>query len=158
MKIFSNCPSFIYTYAYVYNEKKELIEWAKSKYSKHVLEKSPDRRNAYHISSYERSIYFACKYLSTNGRNNINQIKAIAVTAKNYKYILTDVQSTTEVESLYREYSTQKKLLKNKDTKKPSHDEQLKKSSDTPPTPKKGVVKSTTKTKKTKYTKSVKKK
>lgn len=160
MKIFSNCPSFTYTYAYVYNERNELIDWCKSKYNKTILKKKPENRNPDQILNYERSIYLACKYLSTNSRNYVSRMKAIAVTAKNTRNILSEVKTNDEIETLYQEYSAttkkERKVEPNKtQTTKPSP--KSKSGSIAKPSHHTKTTKKTTKTSSTRHTKSVKK-
>lgn len=159
MKIFSNCPSFTYTYAYVYHERNELIDWCKSKYNKNILKKKPENRNPDHILNYERSIYLACKYLSTNTRNYINKVKAIAVTAKNTRNILAEVRTNDEIESLYQEYSaTTKKENKTEVKKTQSTKPVSKNTASSVKSPSRiKTTKKTSTTAKTRHTKTVKK-
>ena len=63
MSVFSNCPSFVYTYAYVYNKYQMLINDLKDKYDEIVLASNPVVKNPGEIINYDKSIYFACKYL-----------------------------------------------------------------------------------------------
>jgi len=161
MTIFSNCPSFTYTYAYVYNDRDELIHWCKPKYNRNILKKKPENRNPDAILNYERSIYLACRYLSLNSRNYLSRIKAIAVTAKNTKIILSDVKTNDEIESLYQGYSaTIKKEKDNKSESKKTQtnkNPQKPKSSGTKTPHQTKTTKKTTTTSKTRHTKTVKK-
>lgn len=69
VKVFSNCPSFTFTYAKVMDDKGNMIDWLKRKYSKEIFANDPIKRNPAKVLSYERSLYFAIKYITTNGRN-----------------------------------------------------------------------------------------
>ena len=160
MRIFSNCPSFTYTYAYVYNERNELIDWLRSKYNKDILKKRPENRNPDQILNYERSIYLACKYLSANSRNYVSRIKATAVTTKNTRIILSEVRTNDEIETLYQQYSASIKKEKNTEpnktqTTKPSP--KTKSGSGVKPPHRTKTTKKTSKTSTTRHTKSVKK-
>lgn len=56
-KVFSNCPSFLYTYLNLFNKKDLLIDWTKKLYDKETLRKPAKTRNSYGIIGYERSLY-----------------------------------------------------------------------------------------------------
>lgn len=66
IEFFSNCPSFTYGYAYVANLNGYLINEFADKYEDKVLKYPPVSRNPGLVFGYEKSIYFACKYLSDN--------------------------------------------------------------------------------------------
>jgi hypothetical protein len=154
MSVFSNCPSFTYTYAFVYREKGQLIEWSRSKYNKNILSKRPESRNPNEILSYERSLYLACKYISTSHRNYISKIKTLSVTATSYASILSTVASNDMIENLYKEYDS--KISGKKDSTSKEKTSTVKKaitpSQKKESTNKKGVVSKTKKTSKSKTT------
>jgi len=68
-KVYSNCPSFVYTYAYVFYQKDLICNWLLDRYDKKTLTTPPKTRNEFGIVFYERSIFFALYYI----RKNINQ-------------------------------------------------------------------------------------
>jgi len=70
-KIFSNSPSFMYTYANVYNSRGLLCKWLKSKFDKIVFKKAPTTRNQYNIISYEETTYIAALFIQENVRHMI---------------------------------------------------------------------------------------
>lgn len=114
-RVYSNCPSFVFTYAYTFYKQNLLCKWALSKYPKEVLSKSPDMRNRYQIINFERSLYFAFKYLSTSGRNNIRVLVSGAPKETNYTNMLRWVVSSDEILEKY-DYEKDKerrKLQKN---------------------------------------------
>jgi hypothetical protein len=101
--VFSNCPSFVYTYAKVFNERGLLIKRLKNKYDAKTLKMDPTIRNSYKIIAYEKSLTMAAIYLSTTpnilnifnnavpiiGRSNINaifnkEIKDVNLVLKTY--------------------------------------------------------------------------
>ena len=63
MFLYSNSPSFIYTYCYVYNQKGLLIDKLKSKLPQMALTKFPEVRNPIGSLGYEKSTYIAARYL-----------------------------------------------------------------------------------------------
>jgi len=73
---FSNCPSFIYTFAYAYNMYELLIPHLKNKYDHIVLNQNPIIRNPGEIINYDKSIYFACHFIQENrkylNKQNLN--------------------------------------------------------------------------------------
>lgn len=66
IEFFSNCPSFTYGYAYVANLNGLLATEFVNKYEDKTLKYPPISRNPGLTFGYEKSIYFACKYLSDN--------------------------------------------------------------------------------------------
>ena len=63
IQLFSNCPSFTFTYAYVYKEYDRGISILYNKFRDENLNNSPVTRNPGEIISYEKSTYYACKFL-----------------------------------------------------------------------------------------------
>lgn len=61
--LFSNCPSFVYTYCYVYNKKGLLIDDFKDKLPDMALNTAPSVRNPIESMGYEKSTYIAARYL-----------------------------------------------------------------------------------------------
>lgn len=61
--LFSNCPSFVYTYCYVYNKKGLLIDDFKEKLPDIALNTAPVVRNPIESMGYEKSTYIAARYL-----------------------------------------------------------------------------------------------
>ena len=156
IKVFSNCPSFTYTYAYVFNQHKDLIEWTKRKYPAEVLSKKPTQRNPYEVLSYERSLYFAFKYITSNGRNYIDQIKTESIKITSYTRILSTIQSVDLIKEINNDFNTKKrekieqpkKQIKNLNKKKESLNTQKRTTRITPSTNKINNTKKTKKTKK----------
>lgn len=62
-KFFSNSPSFIFTYAYVFNQKSILVDKFKQKLPTQCLTQPPVIRNPVESMGYEKSIFIAGKYL-----------------------------------------------------------------------------------------------
>lgn len=64
IQFFSNSPSFMYQFAYVYKQEGFLIETLYDKLDPDYIDTPPDKTNADRNLSYDKSIYFACKFLS----------------------------------------------------------------------------------------------
>lgn len=93
IRFFSNCPSFTYTYAYVAKLNGILVDELSNKYSQTVLKFPPVSRNPGLIFNYEKSTYFACKFL-LESRELLNKsyinAKGIKFTKNIFKVIRTD--------------------------------------------------------------------
>lgn len=68
IEFFSNCPSFTYGYAYVANLNGYFIKEFANKYEAAILKYPPVSRNPGMVFGYEKSIYFACKYIMSDKR------------------------------------------------------------------------------------------
>ena len=67
MKLYSNSPSFIYTYCYVYNRANFLIDNLKTKLPQEALMQAPVVRNPIGSFGYEKSTYIGAHYLIDGG-------------------------------------------------------------------------------------------
>lgn len=67
MFLYSNSPSFIFTYCYVYNKHGLLIDKLKAKLPGEALTKFPEIRNPIGSLGYEKSTYIAARYLIDGG-------------------------------------------------------------------------------------------
>lgn len=63
VKFFSNSPSFTYTFAYAFNLYGLFVEQLAGKFRHEVLSNPPITRNPGEIISYEKTTYFAARYL-----------------------------------------------------------------------------------------------
>ena len=66
IQFFSNSPSFMYQYAYLYNKEGFLIEALYDKLDADYIDTPPEKTNAKMTISFDKSIYFACRYLQDN--------------------------------------------------------------------------------------------
>lgn len=87
VKFFSNCPSFIFTYAYAYNDKNLFIDFLSKKLDEQVLKNAPVVKNPMNIVNFEKSIYFACKYLVEEKNLNKNYLKSFVQRFKKKDFI-----------------------------------------------------------------------
>ena len=63
IKVFSNDPSFCFTYLYVFNKNDMFFEDLKEKISKSFLKNAPTERNPQEIIGYVKSLFFAYLYM-----------------------------------------------------------------------------------------------
>jgi hypothetical protein len=157
MKVFSNCPSFVFTYAYAFNKQNGLCDWLKNKYNKKVLDKEPVERNRYNIISYEKSIYLACKFILSNSNNKLVNIKNKAIPLTNYFHISNLIATDEQILERYKILKVKEKEEKEKKNP-PSSNTIIKKPKVTTSNSKiSNVVKKTKTTAVTKTTKKVRK-
>lgn len=87
-KVYSNCPSFIYSYAYIFYQKDLICDWLVSRYDKKTLTTPPKTRNEFGIIFYEKSIFFSLYYI----RKYFNQsLDLLTKSAK--RTSITDIKS-----------------------------------------------------------------
>lgn len=99
--VYSNSPSFIYTYAHVFYKKGMICKWLESKLGRTIKTISPNIRNQYNVIGYERSLYLSAlkviqsmtNALTING-SFLNPVKA------NYTHLSSLVKSLDEVTEL----------------------------------------------------------
>ena len=152
VRVFSNCPSFAYTYAHVFNINGDLIDWTRNKYPRDIITKRPEVRNASSIVSYERSLYFAIRYVLSNGRNYKSKINMNIFRVKGYLQISKQIKSLDEILDIYR----QRKFINDKDDKKRLNSPYNNTRNVNQKHPK-NATKTTSKTNKTRITKTVSK-
>lgn len=174
IKVFSNSPSFIFTYAKVFKDQGLLCSWLEDKYVDKVLQLDPTTRNRYKIVSYEKSLYLACLYIASN-RSIALSVNMNAITFTNYEQVATRISSERALKNRRNRIQKKAKKEKEKSSKKgykestseskvTSSQDNVKEMKKTSTVPKTKTTKSTpkvnsttAKTSKTKKTKKVKK-
>lgn len=111
-QMFSNCPSFIFTYANAFRNQKLICPWLEVKYRKEVRTTQATIKNQYGIIGLERSLYLACLYLKKSGRSRVSIINSTCVKAYNYQKIASLVRSQDQIMEKVKDN------LKPSDTKK----------------------------------------
>lgn len=132
VKMFSNSPSFIFTYAYVYYHDDLLIKDFENKIPLVALLNAPEIRNPVESLGYEKSTYFAARYLIDGlalTRNYINKFKKnldpfSLLTIQNN---IADPETIVQVYALAREMQV-KKRRKAEDLERLKKRQELKKS------------------------------
>ena len=110
MEFFSNCPSFTYTYAYVAKLNGYLIPELMNKYEEIVLKNPPVSRNPGLLFSYEKSIYYACLYI-TSEKQFLTKMYAETHGKKLTKNILNEIRHMNQIE---REVEREQRLKTNR--------------------------------------------
>lgn len=70
VSVFSNSPSFAYTFAYVYEKNGLFIHSLADRLGKDFFKKSPDVRNRFGIINYEKYVYFGARFILDSKRLN----------------------------------------------------------------------------------------
>lgn len=105
LKLFSNSPNFMFTYTYALNQNKMIIPFLLSKCSKRALTEAPTLRNPIEVYGFEKSIYFACRYIMDNQLNNIFEIE-------NNRFLYNETKLKSEIMSQEKKYEENKKIKK----------------------------------------------
>ena len=96
-KCFSNCPSFIFTYANAFRQKGLLCHWLENKYRKEVKKNTANIKNQYGIIGLERSLYLACLYLKKAGRTRADIITTLGKKVTSYSMIANGIRTQDEI-------------------------------------------------------------
>jgi hypothetical protein len=78
VRFFSNDPSFVYTYAYVFAHNDLFIKELKDKMGSKALKTTPKETNPTQNVGYVKTIYFAYLFMQSKGLNDVNTFKAMA--------------------------------------------------------------------------------
>ena len=78
IRMFSNDPNFIFTFAYVFYERGLIIPELKKKISKVALKTNPAKSNPNKVVGYVKSLYFAYLFMQSHGLfNKLNWMNAM---------------------------------------------------------------------------------
>lgn len=119
MQIFSNSPSFLYTYANAYDKNKLFIRDCKKKLSSKMLSDIAKTRNPYGVLSYDFSVYSALYYIVTNGYTNISDLEADNNHIKtNLRVVLSFIKNADELQKTRKSQKNFNKLMELEKIKK----------------------------------------
>ena len=102
-KCFSNCPSFIFTFANVFRTNNLMCEWLVSKYNKEVKLNPPIKRNFYGIVGLERSLYLAVKYIHTTGQTKFGVYQTTGKKLISRQEIINSVRTQQQIMDNYKD-------------------------------------------------------
>lgn len=106
IKVYSNDPSFIYTFAYAFNKDKMFISELAPRMSKQALTDKAKEKNPKALIGYVKTLYFA--YLFMNRSGLFNLLRYNGVEELDYKKISKLITSADEKISLRQEASNKK--------------------------------------------------
>lgn len=108
-QVYSNCPSFIYSYAYVFYKKGLICKWLLNRYDKKTLSTPPTKKNEFGIIFYEKSIFFAVYYIHKHFNQSVMLLTKSAIKAS-IGSIKSRITSQTDI-------SSNRNILKDLDAK-----------------------------------------
>lgn len=113
-KVFSNCPSFIFTYANIFYSRKMMCTWLVSRYESEVRKRLPSQSNPYGVIGFERSLFLAMKYLKSSGLLNAVMIRNSPVRPKTYGQISENIRTQAQIMGNVRKTTPQKDQVKDR--------------------------------------------
>ena len=160
-KLFSNSPSFAFSYANMYAEKRIFITDLRHKLTRAMVKKAATSRNPNNVLSYDYTIYCGLKYIIDNNLVSNESLSSVAKKVSKYEFT-KEVSSFDELQKNRRVQKDYNKFLKEESDKnsKESINERYEKHRGE----RKGLLKSikgimsSSKTKNVKSTKSIKRK
>lgn len=116
MRMFSNSPNFMFTYAYVYKKDNNLVKFLENKLSKKSLEEEPKVKNPQLVYGFEKSVFFALLHIKRDGMNFISKLVNSPKINKTSlsKVIMTSNKKLDECNKLLKEERDKKKAEKAK--------------------------------------------
>ena len=122
-RFYSNDPSFVFTYAYVFNQNDLLISQLRAKMSKKAVTTEAKEKNASNAIGYVKTIYFAYLYMKARDLNKKDIFSAEASKLV-YSTILSNVEDADikvdkrieEGNKLQRKKAREKKIAQTKQT------------------------------------------
>lgn len=123
IKFFSNSPSFMYKFASLYKMHGYLIEELYDKLDSKFIDALPEKANPDLKINYDKSIYFACRYLVDNRLGILSKLGLLLRTKKTFDRFVKgissfeDIKVESEIKTLERSIKTEQTRIKNKETK-----------------------------------------
>ena len=115
IQFFSNSPSFMYQYAYLYNKEGFLIKALYDKIDPDYIDKAPEKTNSEMKLSYDKSIYFACKFLCESKFKYLQKNGVIIIKKKPSSKFFRDITDFKSVKFDSYLLAEEKKLTKELD-------------------------------------------
>ena len=107
VQFFSNSPSFMYQYAYLYNKEGFLIEALYNKTDTDYINTPPEKTNKNMNLSYDKSIYFACRFLLDKEKDYLSKsaygFRRKKVDSRKFFRNISDFKATKFTQSVLNE-------------------------------------------------------
>lgn len=126
IQVFSNSPSFIYQYATLYRTYGFLIESLYGKTDEEYSHQLPDKVNSDYKMSYDKSIYFACRFLQDNEFTILRKTGISLYPKANMKKFLRSIRDFETVKADSELYKLEEGLKKETEKEKKKAKEQRK--------------------------------
>lgn len=114
--VFSNCPSFIFTYANIFYREKMICKWLLNKYNPEVKKRLATQRNRFDVIGAERSLYLALLFIRQNIISRVSHINNIAIKST-YITIARYVRSQDEIMNAYKKDKINGKTISKNEAK-----------------------------------------
>lgn len=96
MRLFSNSPSFIYKYASLYALNEMLIPDLYDKIGKENLAKLPEKSNSSMELNYDKTLYYACRYLKKHRILMLNKSYFRVFPQTPFNKFITEISTTSD--------------------------------------------------------------
>lgn len=108
IQVFTNTPSFAYTFAYVYRQSGLLIEWLSKKLGKKPVTQQAVVRNKFGLINFDKYLYFGAKYILESKHMNRIAIESTSIPMNRAGF----ERKIRSLEQIMREYDTAKSKLR----------------------------------------------
>lgn len=112
VKFFSNSPSFIYQYAVLYKQNGAMIDVLAEKMDQMYADKLPEKTNPSLRSSYDKSIYCACRFMVDHRVSAFSKAGYIARRKKRPENFFEDIKTFEDVKFTNELHNLEKKAEK----------------------------------------------
>lgn len=112
VKVFSNCPSFVYSFTYVYFKKKALVNMPKGFYTRKAISVAPKTRNPLLLFGIEKTLWFTVCYMDANKYWKRSVLESMITEKDTFKNVIKDFEivsqdhKISEVEMRLRQFSS----------------------------------------------------
>lgn len=121
VQFYSNDPSFVFTYAYVFNKNKMFINELTNKMSKEALKSKPKEKNSKEIIGYVKTLYFAYLLMENRSLNKKIKFESECLNMSIFQSTFKNIMPADEMIELRQEkgkgVSKKKKTLISQNTK-----------------------------------------
>lgn len=97
IKFFSNSPSFVYRYSALYYANDFLIDALTQFYDEEALKVLPEKTNSKMELYYDKSIYFACRFLLDHKKQYLSRIGMAFKRTTNFNRFISKIQDTETI-------------------------------------------------------------
>ena len=91
VRFYSNDPSFVFSYAYVFNKNDMFIPELSKKMSKEALKSKPKEKNKKELVGYVKTLYFAYLLMENRSLNKTSRFEAETLTMKEFFHHLKKI-------------------------------------------------------------------
>lgn len=110
IQFFSNSPSFMYKYAYLYHKEDYLISALYDKVDADYIDTPPEKTNPNMVTSYDKSIYFACRFLFDKQFRILNKNGPMDIKMVNQDKFFNDISTFRDIKVDQALINEEKKL------------------------------------------------